>query len=308
MKQLLFFTLPALILLSCKKSDTVNTEEVRLLQTKQQDGNGDLHTTILDYDAQGRIVRISSKKNNDVPELRATISYPGSEVHVAEPTISNAASSHTREIKFVLDGSNKPLTRIELRTNEYFAPASNPQRDFYTDTATYSYDASGLLTKKTGRSRDSTWFNPGYVQTSVRSNTYTATYTNVNGNLAEMTRVSAENYRSAIGSNTYSSSSSMEEKNTFDYSRAYANSTDFKHAFLLEEFAVILPDYPLNKNYRNLPNQVTSSRVEKNGTGAVVDNSSGSSTMTYSFNKYGFLSMIGDNPNRVQNKELIYSH
>lgn len=307
MKHLLSFILPALVLLSCKKSDTVNTEEVRLLQTKLQDGNGDLYMTLLDYDAQGRIVRISNKINNNAPEVRATISYSGNEVQVVEPPISNGSSSHTREIKFVLDGSNKPLTRIEQRTNEYFAP-NNPQRDFYTDTTTYSYDASGLLTRKTGRSRDSTWVNFGYVQTSLRVNTYTANYTNVNGNLAEMTRVSQENYRTTIGTTTRSSNSSLEEKNTFEYPKAYPNSTDFKNVFLLEEFGVILHDYPLNKNYRNLPNQVTASRVEKDGTGVVTHSESAISAMAFSFNKYGFLSMIGDSPVRAQNKELIYSH
>lgn len=308
MKRIALLALPALLLFSCKKTDTVNTEEVRLLQTKWSDGNGNVHTALLSYDAEGRIVALSVKTNNDPATVSATVSYAGSEVRITEPVVSNAATMFTREIKFVVNGSNQPVSRIESRNAEYYATAGNPQRDFYTDTATYSYDASGLLTKITGNSRDSVWYKPGYEQTSVRLQTYTVNYTNVNGNLAEMTRIAQENYHTTVGTTTLYSRSSREEKNTFDYSKAYPNNTDFKNAFLLEEFGVILNDYPLNRNYRNLPSQVTTSVTEKDGTGAVTYTGSSTFTLTFSFNKYGFLSLIGDNPDQARNKELIYSH
>lgn len=307
MKNTLLFALPALLLLSCKKSDPTDTEAFRLVQTKTGTLNGDVYYVTLDYDGQGRITRISQSTNNNTAVVSANISYSGNEVLIVEPAVNNAAQVFTREIKYVIDGSNRPLSRIEQRTEEYKAPAAIPQRTFYSDTAAYTYDANGLLLRKTGSTRDSTWFNPGQVQTMVGTEAYTATYTNTNGNLSEMVKTTIEKYRTVSGFATYSDQSSEEEKIAFEYTKSYANKTDFKNAFLLEEFEVLLYRYPLNKIYRNLPDRFTQTIVTRDAMGAVTGSESSSGTIALTYNKYGFVELIGDNPVRTQNKELIYT-
>lgn len=307
MKRLFLLILPAFLLFSCKKDDPINPAEVRLLQTKWTDGNGNLFTTLLDYDAEGRIIRLSHQTNNNPPKVYANVTYSGNEVRMVETGESNAASAHTREVKFVLDGNNQPQSRIELITNEYFPPQNWAQRDFFADTAIYIYDGQGLLLKKTGTSRDSVWSNNGSEQTSVRTKTHTTDYTTTNGNLSSVVRTSQENYRLRTAYSTYTSQGSEEDRYTFEYSQAYANQTDFKNAFLLEEFSVLLSEYPLNKNYRNLPDKINSSSVSRSGTGAIISSSSNSGTVAFSYNKYGFLATMGSHPDPAQNKQFIYS-
>lgn len=307
MKNTLLFALPALLLLSCKKDDPIDTEGIRLVQTKTGALNGDVYYVTLDYDGQGRITRIAQSTNNNPPVPKATISYSGNEVLIVEPAVNNAAQAFTREIKYVVDGSYKPLSRIEQQTLEFKAPANIPQRTYYSDTAVYTYDAGGLLLRKTGTTRDSTWFNPGQVQISVGTQAYTTSYTNANGNLSEMVKATTEKYRMESGSVTYTDQSSEEEKFTFEYLKSYANQTDFKNAFLLEEFEVLLYHYPLNKNYRNLPDKFTHTIVTRDAAGDITSNESTTATIALSYNQYGFVGLIGDNPVRTQNKELIYN-
>jgi hypothetical protein len=153
MKNTLLFALPALLLFSCKKTEPLDTEGARLVQTKTGAANGDVYYVTLDYDGQGRITRISQSTNSNAAVVKATISYSGNEVLIVEPAVNNAAQAITREIKYVVDGSNRPLSRIEQRTEEYKAPSAIPQRTFYSDTAVYTYDAGGLLLRKTGSTR-----------------------------------------------------------------------------------------------------------------------------------------------------------
>jgi hypothetical protein len=155
--------------------------------------------------------------------------------------------------------------------------------------------------------RDSTWFNPGQVQTMAGTQAYTTTYTNASGNLSEMLKATTEKYRVVSGSSTYTDQSSEEEKMKFEYSKNYANQTDFKNAFLLEEFEVLLSQYPLNKNYRNLPDKFTHTIVTRDAAGEVTNEESSSGTIALSYNQNGFVGLIGDNPVRTQNKELIYN-
>ena len=307
MKNALLLALPALLLQSCKKDDPIDTESVRLVKTKMGDINGDTHYMTLEYDAQGRITRITQSTNNDPAVVTATISYSGNEVRIVEPAIDNAAMTLTREIKYVVDAGNQPQSRIEQRFEEFKAPDNHPQRTFYSDTTVYTYEPGGLLLRKTGTSRDSTWFNPAQVQTSVRTRAFTATYTNANGNLSEMVKATAEKSRLVAGTTVFTAQSAEEEKVTYEYSRNYANQTDFKNAFLLEEYSVLLYDFPMNKNYRNLPGKFTRTFAVRDASGAITHSDTVSGTLAFSYNQYGFVALIGNNPIRTQNKELIYN-
>jgi hypothetical protein len=303
-----YYILFIALLASCRKKDKlINPDEVRILKTSAS-FNGATGNQIFDYDGQGRIIRISGNTNNEPPQTSATITYSGNEVFLKEPDIISAAVKISSETKYVLDATKKPLQRIRVETQEYFPP-NNPQRNFTNDTTYYEYDAGGLLTKTTNNSRDSVWSNNGLTFTNLTLKRMVSSYAYNNSNPISATGSGTRFTRQFNGFITGEFNDILEESSTFDYSKGYANKTDFSNAFILNEYNVLfLLTYPLNKNNKNIPNKIIHKSVVKDiggGNPFVLINETLNYTAAY--NKYGFLSNLNSNAGPSSGLNLIYN-
>ncbi len=136
----------AALFFTCKKNDTVNTSEVRLLKMNSKDINSTVtSSTVFDYDQQGRITRVSTTGNFPTV-IVADITHSGSDI-IITPTAEAFPQSggFVQEIRYTVDASGRPLRRIESST---LIISDLPQYTYKTDTANFEYDGTGLLTKK----------------------------------------------------------------------------------------------------------------------------------------------------------------
>jgi hypothetical protein len=306
-RPILFFFLLGFFI-GCRR-DTITTDDIRLLQTKTADPvNGKIYYYLFEYDAAGRITKLLSSVNNDVPVTVADISYNGNKVMIRLPEIHNSSIDYVDQIEYTADATNKPLQRVQNVFLEFKAPVHNPQRDFKTDTANYQYDAAGLVTI-TGNRRDSTWFNPGTVSTHTDFWQYSSSYNTAGGNLEKIIKTTLKNYRFITGSTTIITSKVTEENYVFEYNRAYFNRTDFTNALILTEFSVLYDDvYPLDKNYKNVPDKISYSRVTRDlATGAVIESDNSVQDVILDFNLHSFISGVSSG-NGSHKRQLIYNH
>lgn len=310
MQKPLYFILFTFFILSCRKKDRpVNPDEVRILKTSST-FNGNTWNQNFDYDGQGRIIRISGNANNEPPPSFNTITYSGNEVLIKEPGVASSAVNLFFETKYILDADKKPLQRIRVETQEYFPP-NNPQRNFTNDTTYYEYNTAGLLIKTINTNRDSAWSlsNNGLAVTTLTLKRLVSSYAYSNGNPISITGSGTRFTRQFNGVITGEFNNLLEESSTFDYTKGYANKTDFNNAFILNEYDLLsLLTYPLNKNNKNIPNKIIHQSVVKDiggGNPFVLINETLNYTAAY--NKYGFLSNINSNAGQSSGINLIYN-
>ena len=243
----------AVLFFSCKKNDTINTSEVRLLKMNWKDINGTVNgSRVFDYDQQGRIIRISAAGNFPTT-VEANIAYSDSNI-IITPTASvlPQGGGFVQEIRYTVDASGRPLRRIESST---FILTDNPQFTYKTDTANFEYDGARLLIKKINSSKDSTWFNPDGtpVITIVFASSVTV-YTNANNSLSQIDKTGFDSTWYDNGTISKGFSRNISETYKFDYSKGYRNEMDFMNSVILTEYAVLPGNfYPINMSYSNFP-------------------------------------------------------
>src|SRR4051812_31669966 len=69
----------ALFILSCKKDKLHNPEDVRLVEAEYAQ-NGLIYRTIIDYNAAGKVIKVSSQENRNTPSVRFDVLYVNNEV------------------------------------------------------------------------------------------------------------------------------------------------------------------------------------------------------------------------------------
>jgi hypothetical protein len=293
------------ILISCKKNSSLDPDGIRLVKI-QYVNKPDYINSIFDYDAQGRITRISYFENNNPPETRYTIAYNGNEA-IMQEIDATAGAGWNHQIKLTLDADGKPMKRIEYRFMEFFAPATNPQRTYEYDTAVYHYDAAGLLSKIDHTAWDTTWMTQSSILNtySVRE-TGTTINTFANGNLSASEKILRQDH--VVTQNSISVYSTVNQRINFTYfyTKQYPNKTDFANAAILNEYNLIF-NYSINKNYKNLPERIAISeqRTDQNGTITYTSNSPGA-VMNMNFNSYGFLESINTDPDPNRKSVFYY--
>ena len=294
MKKLIASTiLIAVLFFSCKKNDTINTSEVRLLKMNWKDINGTVNgSRVFDYDQQGRIIRISATGNFPTT-VEANVAYSGSDI-IITPTASvfPQGGGIVQEIRYTVDASGRPLRRIESST---FIISDLPQYTYKTDTANFEYDGARLLTKKINISKDSTWFNPDGtpVITIVFASSVTV-YTNANNSLSQIDKTGFDSTWYDNGTISNGFSRNISETYKFDYSKNYKNEMDFMNSVILTEYAVLPGNfYPINMSYSNFPDGFSMSSVTKDvTTGQIVDTQNEAVNFAIGNNKYGFISNL----------------
>ncbi|MEI9909324.1 MAG: hypothetical protein WDO71_06485 [Bacteroidota bacterium] len=310
MKKLILLCSACFFFIQCNKND-IASGEIRLLKTKYVDaGNGDVYYFSFEYDQAGRIIRLLSSKNNETPLTIATVSYNSNKVTILPDPVHNAGFDYIDEIEYTVDANNKPLQRIQNVYREFKPLVSNLQKDFETDTANYEYDAAGLLVKVKGSSRDSTWFDPGtLIQTYTYNRQNTSLYTNSGSNLGKIAKTTQQEHRFICGAVDILTKRNIEESYMYEYNHAYTNKTDFTNALILTEFSVLYDNaYPLNKNYKNVPDKISYSRITRDAaTGAIVESDNNITNVALGFNNSKFITFINFGITPAGKKEFIYN-
>lgn len=295
----------AVVALSCRKEKKqVNPADVRLLRTESVTA-GITHKRNFEYDASGRIIGVTHQENNKAPVPYLTITYNGNEVTLTGPVFGPAFIDET---KLTLDAEKRVVKKTKYSYLEFGPPVTNPQRTYIYDTLVYEYDAAGLLKKATGNIYDSTWYNPGQPTIALTRSSVVVNYTNTNGNLATINKITTETGNSwqVGGPAPQGATTTREENVVFQYNRVYANATDFTNAAILNEIELFNLS-PLNKKYANLPEKATISSVTRDQAGNTIFSSNDVTNVTLGYNSYGFLSSLlqasGTEPVR-----FIYNH
>lgn len=290
---------------SCKKDDDpVHTDDVRITSSVFSNTGVSFN---MEYDAQGRVTKITSKQPGMPDALMATVTYNGNVIDIIQAPVATAGVHFNYLIRYTTDAAKRPLQRIETVRGEYFPP-NQPQRDFDNDTTTYEYNTGGQLTRTVQVENDSTWFNPGVVQHILQHTRTVKNYTYNNGNLAAVTSLGNRTTRNVTGATTTTTNHILEDNFTYDYSSGFPNKTDFSNALVLSELQVVFfSPYFMNPAATLIPNRSTRQEALKDITGAVISSSNSSLDYTATYNSYGFLSNLGRPAVSGSNREIIYN-
>jgi hypothetical protein len=287
---------PAIVILSaflgtaCKKD--VDTKDVRFTAYSDFDGVN-LRTIKAKYDGSGRIIQLLHKENNAPEIVFYDVSYKGNEIIMSRSGTTDTITS-ADSIILLVDAANmvqRKIGKLTIQMKPF--PGGPAQRIFSDDTTLYEYDANSLLKKKTLHRYDSSWWM-AYGQAGAEAQVVTEVtdYINVRGNVISYTMTRNETRRMyEYGTRSVENTSTTEDW-SFDYGLNYPNKTDFSNAAVLGQ-ACVWVDAPMNKNYRNLPNQYryTSRFTDANGS-VYQKNYNGVYVLKY--NSYGFLASVGE--------------
>ncbi len=298
-------------ILACNKKNSAVAEETRLVKIKSTDAaSADIFYLSFDYNSSGKIIRVSTSSNDNLPETYASVTYNGAEMIITAPPVSNTALDAVAEIRYTINAAGKPLKRISFERYQYKAPVNLPQVTAITDTAFYTYDNFGLLVQITGTNLDTTWFNPGNVQTTNLYSIYTADYTNADNNLTQIAKTTNTAGRYKQNAGVFTTSRRMEEVYKYSYTNNYNNQLDFTNAVILSELdALFNTEYTLNKACKNIPDKITYTMVTRDlVNGTIISSDNNTQTAVVTFNDRGIISFV--NLNSVTGKftkEFIYS-
>jgi hypothetical protein len=304
MKIAILCFLPAILFLSCKKSTPEETGTLKLSEVRHVDEGSGNFTDRLTYDNQDRIIKVERFKTGEAPIILGIISYQGNEMTIRQPDVQHPSATIKQQVIYTLDAQNLPLRRLALDTM-FFGPP-NVQRDYNTDTIDYVYDGAGLLIKKNGRGRDSSWSSGG-AHKRIETRQLTAMYTNTNGNLTSYEQVLVQNFRTVENGITYNDKRSFEEAINYSYTKGHRNKIDFRHAVIFEELRMLFQEhYPINSRYLNIPNGFSTTYKQRDGNNAIVDSRTFTYQTDFRFNKSGYLEKIIYSPMGKRYTEFIY--
>ena len=292
-RQFVFFSLTTFTIsvVACKKDKQFKPEEVRLVGADVYSDNGVQHE-IIDYNADGKITKISFQFNNDAPKTRFGVSYSGNEIIIVEPPVINNATELRDTVRLQLNPNGTISKRIHSSFFEVKPPTAEAQRTYVKDTTLYQYDIEGLLARKTLSKQDSTWTtNPAVPPTSVIFTNEMTDYTVVNRNVTAANTTRNTLIVSRTPTRVFTSSNSGTTNSIFEYSKAYPNKTDFSNAAILDEMDLFTLR-PMYKEYSLLPTKLTESYTDKDQNGAVISSGTYSTDYIFEYNFFGLVSSV----------------
>jgi hypothetical protein len=294
MLRIIYPLLFILLLISCKKTiDQPRKEAPRLVRTQVDYGDGTgLYSNFIEYNAAGRMTRVTRTFRGDSIGLTYDITYSENEV-VIKHSISDYISLIVR---YTLDAGHKPLKRTKYSVEQFNNRPSLQFYHLYTDTTYFTYDSENLLLTKESKQYDSVQQNLGVEEIYVHAKAIKEDYVNANKNVSEIKQEINSRYRiDAYHSTPFKGNS----KFSFSYSSSQVNKVDEENAFLYEEFDILTSIYSsFNSSYRNIPNKIIIS-------GTINDFAEPS----ISYNSDGFVTKIDEKtPNQTIKRYFFYSH
>ena len=283
-------------LFSCRE-ETINLPDLPPVpekKIKQIDFSllGNNISTLFFHDRTGRVVQLRS------PSPILDIQYNGDTVLFQYPAVSNAVVQTNREVKFLVNSSNKPVLRLQKKYN-LSGPggpgALHTQTRYTYDTTRYFYDVTGKLIRSVYRSRDSfVIVIPGGVETETnivtREDEYWYTGTNINsrnGSGKQTKRVI-----NAAGTNT--TDIIFTEIREFEYGTNNPNVFNFANALVFNETSTVFSpnNYDIDHLATQLPVKVINHWVSHLANGQPYYSYSQTDQFDYIYDADGYLKTI----------------
>jgi len=285
--RILIVLLIYVLVFSCKKNADHST--IKLLRTESTDNVGNVLRREYECDNNNRIIAIKQFQNNDEPVTAVTITYNGSEVILLSHPDIEPLYDETTEVHLSLDENGRLLKRTEFTYEVEKVFSVKPSETFRYDTLSCAYNAAGLLSSASGSRYDSTFANA--THNSVTHFTSAATYSNDGNNLTAIDEhVDYPGVIRADGTETPFGGSS-DYHNIFSYTKAFPNTADFKNAAVLNEYNLYY-EMPINSAYKNMPDQITRSSVDKDLNGTIIFSITSIIDIDRSYNNEGLLSVV----------------
>ena len=267
---------------------SIDTGKYRLTAFEERSDDGSfVYHVGFEYDASGRIIRSFSSNNNGAPDTNFTVTYSGNEAMLLKPVVQmpEIGIYSTDTVRFTLDADNKALKRVGysyLQNDD--SSGGLPIRTYTYDTTVYEYDATGLIKKQTQGKRDSIiWIVSGIKSVTNTLISSVADYTVSDGNVVGMSQVSIRATDNQV----------VEKTVSFEYSNAYPNHAGLTNPAILKELNIFY-DWPLNNNYKNIPERIVSKTIYKDANGTIVNTIDSTNPMSMIFDANGYLTTMID--------------
>ena len=297
------------ILAACKKDHTptpIPPNQIRLsgIEMKVQ---GNSYKYVLTYDVEGRIREVSHESNTAPTTVLFKVSYDANEILLTRPMGEDFDMTVADTIRFTLGGDGNVMSRIQNRFVQTWG-SENESRNYIHDTSYFEYNTNGLLLKLMRHFKDSGWHSATAnvpEMSKVMKKVELADYTIEGNNLVSIMR------RGDVMETTYTPSDvtfnniTEETGISFDYSKGYANKTDFSNAAVLNELHAFT-DMPLNKKHSYLPNKVQTIKTRKNKDGVIFSTTNVLAQNSFTFDANGFVMSKEDPSNPGTKVTYLY--
>jgi hypothetical protein len=286
--KIVIFLFACLLFLSCKKTDE---SVVKLLRSEAAGYPGILQVTKYIYDANNRIIAIQQLPNNASVVDTFTFTYNGNEIIMRNNPKGDPFYKKTNEVHLTVNANGKLVKRIGFTFSVGASPNDSARKEFVYDTLVNTFDAAGYLKETKQTIFDSVSAAPGSSAVSLVNTAYS--YTTLAGNITAEDRYTSYTVVSFIAGNTVHSSGTFESYAVFNYSKMYPNKTDFRNTAALNE----LEDYSsrtlLDEQYKNMPDQIVTHTIERNGSGTITFEYTGTENVERIYNNdNGWLSDV----------------
>jgi len=288
-----------LVFISCKKDKTPSGDKHL---TKITGYGGTPFYVDFSYDGSGRLTSQTATQGTNPPIVFTQIGYTGNEIAITYPRDPSTIQNST---KYQLDANNRPIKRTYTSFEDFSSGAAfGPEHHYGNETTNYEYNAGGSVFRYTGLKKDSMSYYPAanVIQYSTNTISYTATYEFEAGNVKSVTRTLQQSYwATEQPGSTYTIQTTVEETTVFFYDKKYPNQFDFKNAFLFREIEILpFPLYMPDKSFTNFPNKAVTTRITKNGAGAVLSTDVSTEETELNFDREGFISGRNADPANKQ--------
>jgi len=283
------------LITSCSKdkdSDPPLPGEMNRLAGIEFKSQASIYQYSLEYDATGRINRITYQSQQEPRTTVYNVSYSGNSIQLARPAFRSSALDIYDTIRLTMDGYYNILERVQFRFVETKAPDNIPGKTYVFDTTRFEYSYSGMLLGVTRNKLDTSWSKgsgpDGEVRNANRLNEV-ANYILEGNKLVGLS--SNSDVSKVIYKNSEVTTNLSDEELTiaFEYSKSYPNKTDFSNCAVLNELHLFATDMPFNKTYSVLPDKVNRVRTIKKKDGTVISTTNQTANLEFTFNSDGFL-------------------
>jgi YD repeat-containing protein len=286
---LLTATALCIFIFSCKKNKG-NSNPLLLSYAVYNAPNDSLRYDYV-YDESNRLTHIYIKPQSQSTATSYLITYSNNQIVMLYYNPFLPGMSHKDSIVLFIDSRNLLTKRIGSHYTQSVPGVTS--KTYSYDTTTYQYNSQGLKISESFSGHDSTWENPLSPQTTVRQSTSSTTYTIANNNLTQRVENSSTTQVVRNSSSTTTTKLGFEMTETFEYSSAYPNKTDFTNSLVLTEVNPIT-QIPIAAQYKNFPNKMTTVTKTKDGNGNVTSTVTSQSTYQHTYNSDGFVATKTD--------------
>lgn len=289
--------------LSCNKDkNNIDQDDVRVLAIEGAPGLSNKPSMRLsfDYDQLGRIESVFIEGDSIVLTKLYAIKYLSNEIIML---------GHADTIQLMTDANGNVSRRIWAHHYQYQLGPGYLLFRYDIDTTFSEYNTEGLLVKETYTYWDTSWNNVDALKTDMSHYTANISYTNSGNDLTNVKHRSEmiSFHHTPSGTDIYKRS--WEYGNSFGYTKAYGNNTDFSNAGVLNQltgfFWGLMP--PLDKNYAHFPDQISWSSIERDENGNIVRSDNGTLSDEFTYDSNSFL-LTRTDPNLPMGKvKFIYN-